>query len=84
MTHDEICSFLRKVRICKKLRQSDVCRIARRIDGYGISEASLCGYETQRNIPTIRSAVSWADALGYELVLVPKVTDTAVQPLRKG
>lgn len=41
----------------------------------GIVQSLLGGWESGRQVPTVMSVANWADALGYELAMLPKDAD---------
>ena len=60
-----IAEKLRAIRKEKKLSRRE---LAERI---GYNEYTLKSWESGRNIPALQAATDWANALGFDLVLVP-------------
>ena len=67
MTLDPICSFLRDERKNRGLSLEDVGVMMGRTQG----RSTIWQWESGTNMPVLKNAREWAEALGYEIVLIP-------------
>lgn len=62
----DIVEVLRRTRVNSGVAQFDLSEAA------GYNRGTIAKYETGRGTPSLHMACNWAEALGYELVLVKK------------
>jgi transcriptional regulator with XRE-family HTH domain len=63
---NEIVDKLRTLRVSGKFSQEDISEYA------GCSRAHMMRVEALRKYPRLDMVCTWAEAVGYELVLMPK------------
>lgn len=62
----DIIEELRRARVNQGIAQFDLAETS------GYSRSTIAKFETGRGTPSMHMACNWADALGFEIVLVKK------------